>query len=148
MNKIFDAGEKLFFNILIICLVSWIYFNILPMNKATLITGFVLCVLYFGMYFYIGYKYNFTLVEAFIVGIIGCGIGIFLYFFSLYTDLVLQNVNSAIWIIKPYFIPTMSMIKLFTIEVTIAYPFFLMIFNIFLVILGSISKKIMNKLSS
>ena len=53
--KIFIAGEKLFFNTLIICLASFIYFTILPSNKITLAVGFIFGLIYFGINFYIGY---------------------------------------------------------------------------------------------
>ncbi len=71
--------------------------------------------------------------------------GLFLLFFALYTDLILGNSQSALWLITPYFMPTMSLVRIFFEDITIAYPIVLMIINISLVLLGSITKKIMNK---
>lgn len=146
MQKIFDVGEKLFFYILTICLLSFIYFTVFPKNEMTIAIGFIFCIFYFGVNFYIGYKYSLTIEEACIVGGAGCGLGIFLSFFSLYSYFALKSTYSAIWIITPYFMPTMSMINIFHGEVTIVYPFILMVINILLVIIGSIVKKIMNNL--
>ncbi len=36
MQKVFKAGEELFFDILLICLVSFIYFEFIPMNDIFL----------------------------------------------------------------------------------------------------------------
>lgn len=146
MQKIFDVGEKLFFYILTICLLSFIYFTIFPECKMTIAIGFIFCIFYFYINFYIGYKYELNFYEACIVGLMGCGLGIFLGFFALYSYFVLKNSYSAIWIITPYFMPTMSLIKIYLKEITIVYPFVLIFLNIFLVIIGSITKKIMNKL--
>ncbi len=41
--------------------------------------------------------------------------------------------------------PTMSLVRIFFEDITIAYPIVLIIINISLVLLGSITKKIMNK---
>ena len=71
--------------------------------------------------------------------------GLFLLFFALYTDLILGNSQSALWLITPYFMPTMPLVRIFFEDITIAYPIVLMIINISLVLLGSITKKIMNK---
>lgn len=147
MQKIFDASERLFFNILIICLISCIYFNIFPKNLTTIALGLVLCICYFGCNFYTGYYNEFTIKESIIVGTIGCGVGLFLGFFAIYTNFVLNNPNTAILIIMPYFSPTISLIEMVSKQVTFIYPFILMLINIFLVVMGSISKKIMNKLS-
>lgn len=147
MQKIFDTGEKLFFNTLIICLISCIYFNILPKNTIILMIGFIFCILYFGINFCTGYKNSLTIVEAFVVGIMGCGVGLFLGAFALYTNFILNSTDTAIWMVMPYFSPTISIIQRFSIEVTFAYPFILMALNIVLVIAGSFSKKLMNKLN-
>lgn len=145
MKNVFIASQKLFFNILIICLLSYIYFTILPMNEITLTLGLIFCIFYFGCNFYTGYRYDLKLLEALIAGIIGCGIGIFLGIFAIYTQSILQNPDIAIWMIMPYFIPTLSITKIFSITVTLDYAFILMIINVLLVIIGSITKNIMNK---
>ncbi|MEG1311226.1 MAG: hypothetical protein RSD47_04375 [Romboutsia sp.] len=146
MQKVFHASEKLFFDILIICLVSFIYFNFIPMTKLTLIIGIIFTLVYFGVNFYVGYKYNLKLLDSLVVGVLGCGMGLFLLFFAIYTYCVLNSPDTALWIVTPYFIPTMSLIKIFFKEVTLSYVFYLMIINIVLVIIGSFSRKIMNKL--
>lgn len=146
MQKIFDASERLFFNILIICLISCIYFNIFPKNTTTTTIGLVFCIIYFGSNFYTGYFNDLSIKEAIIVGIVGCGIGLFLGFFAIYTNYILKSQNTAIWMIMPYYSPTISLIKIIEKQITFIYPFILMIINISLVIIGSISKKIMNKL--
>lgn len=145
MEKIFHTGEKIFFITLIICIVSSVYFTIVPLNYITLSVGFIFLVGYFGVNFYIGSTNDLNIREAIVVGLIGCGMGLFLLFFALYTDLILGNSQSALWLITPYFMPTMSLVRIFFEDITIAYPIVLMIINISLVLLGSITKKIMNK---
>lgn len=145
MEKIFHTGEKIFFITLIICIVSSVYFTIVPLNYITLSIGFIFLVGYFGVNFYIGSTNDLNIIEAIVVGLIGCGMGLFLLFFALYTDLILGNSQSALWLITPYFMPTMSLVRIFFEDITIAYPIVLMIINISLVLLGSITKKIMNK---
>ena len=145
MEKIFHTGEKIFFITLIICIVSSVYFTIVPLNYITLSVGFIFLVGYFGVNFYIGITNDLNIREAIVVGLIGCGMGLFLLFFALYTDLILGNSQSALWLITPYFMPTMSLVRIFFEDITIAYPIVLMIINISLVLLGSITKKIMNK---
>lgn len=145
MEKIFHTGEKIFFITLIICIVSSVYFTIVPLNYITLSIGFIFLVGYFGVNFYIGSTNDLNIREAIVVGLIGCGMGLFLLFFALYTDLILGNSQSALWLITPYFMPTMSLVRIFFEDITIAYPIVLIIINISLVLLGSITKKIMNK---
>ena len=145
MEKIFHTGEKIFFITLIICIVSSVYFTIVPLNYITLSIGFIFLVGYFGVNFYIGSTNDLNIIEAIVVGLIGCGMGLFLLFFALYTDLILGNSQSALWLITPYFMPTMSLVRIFFEDITIAYPIVLIIINISLVLVGSITKKIMNK---
>ena len=108
--------------------------------------GTIFTLLYFGCNFYIGYRYKLNLLESMIVGISGCSMGMFLAFFALYAQLILNNSEFAIWLISPYFAPTISIINIFSIQVSLNYPFILMIINIILVVIGSIIKNIMNKL--
>ncbi len=147
MQKVFKAGEELFFDILLICLVSFIYFEFIPMNDIMLVIGVIFSILYFGVNIYIGYKYKLNISDSLMVGVIGCGVGLFLSLFSIYSQIILNSPNMALWIIKPYFIPTMSLIKLFINNISLSYVFILMLINILLVPIGSISKKFMNKLS-
>lgn len=99
------------------------------------------------MNFYIGYKYKLKLIRALAVGTIGSAMGLFLIFFSLYAQFILDMPNFATWIVEPYFIPTMSIVKLFSIDINYLYAPLLVIINIFLVVAGSAIKNIMNKLS-
>ena len=145
MKKVYSISEKLFFDLLIICLISYIYFILLPINDFTIMVGTIFALLYFGCNFYIGYRYKLNLLEAMIVGIYGCGMGLFLAFFALYAQLILNNSEFAIWLISPYFAPTLSIINIFSIQVNLSYPFILMIINILLVVLGSIASSVMNK---
>ena len=147
MQKSFNVGEKLFFDVLIICLVSFIYFKVVPMNNITFFIGLIISIIYFGINFYMGYKYDLKASEALIVGTMGCGIGIFLSIFAIYMQYVLQSPDSAIWIVMPYYIPTLPIIDLFIKDLSILYVLELMIVNILLVIAGSFSRKIMNKLT-
>lgn len=147
MNNIFKASEELFFNILIIALVSFLYFNYISMTEFTLLLGIVFSCIYFGVNFYVGYKYRLKFIESLIVGTIGSGMGIFLIIFSLYAVFILNMPNFATWIVEPYFIPTMSIVKLFSINVNYLYAPFLIMINVFLVVIGSFVKNVMNKLS-
>ena len=147
MKNVFRASEELFFYILIISLVSFIYFNYISMSEFTLLLGLLFSFIYFGVNFYIGYKYKLKFIESLIVGIIGSGMGIFFILFSLYAEFILKMPNFANWISTPYFIPTMSIVKLFSININYLYSPLLMIINIILVVIGSIIKNIMNKTS-
>ena len=147
MKNIFKASEELFFSILIIALVSFLYFNYISMNEFTLLLGLIFSCIYFLVNFYIGYKYKFKLIKALAVGTIGSAMGLFLIFFSLYSQFILDMPNFATWVVEPYFIPTMSIVKLFSIDINYLYAPLLVIINIFLVVAGSALKNIMNKLS-
>ena len=71
--------------------------------------------------------------------------GIILLLFALYSDLIIRNHEFAMWIIKPYYIPTMSLISVYFSHITIFYPIVLIGINISLVVMGNINKRIMNK---
>ena len=58
MKNVFNASEELFFDILIIALLSFLYFNYISMSKFTLLLGLIFSFIYFGVNFYIGYKYK------------------------------------------------------------------------------------------
>ena len=145
MKNVSKASEELFFGIIIISLVSFLYFNYISMNKFTLILGLVFSFIYFGINLYIGYKYKLSIIDSLIVGIAGSGMGIFFMFFSIYSQFILEMPNFANWVVMPYFIPTMSIVNLFSIDITYLYAPTLFIINIFLVIIGSLLKKVMNK---
>ena len=137
MKNVFNASEELFFDILIIALLSFLYFNYISMSKFTLLLGLIFSFIYFGVNF----------IDSLIVGIMGSGMGIFLIFFSFYAEFIFKMPNFANWIAIPYFIPTMSIVKLFSININYLYAPVLMIINIILVVIGSITKNIMNKSS-
>ena len=142
MKNVSKASEELFFGIIIISLVSFLYFNYISMNKFTLILGLVFSFIYFGINLYIGYKYKLSIIDSLIVGIAGSGMGIFFMFFSIYSQFILEMPNFANWVVMPYFIPTMSIVDLFSINITYLYSPTLFIINIFLVIIGSLLKKL------
>lgn len=146
MKNIYEASEELFFTILIISLVSFIYFNYIPINELTLLLGLIFSFIYFGVNFCIGYKYKLKIISSLIVGITGSGMGIFFIFFSIYAEFILKMPNFANWIPIPYIIPTMSIVKIFSININYLYAPILMIVNIILVLVGSIIKNIVNKL--
>lgn len=146
MQKAFNVGERLFFDVLIICLISFVYFKTVPMNNITFFIGSIICLIYFGINFYRGYKNNLKASEALIVGIMGCGVGLFLSFFAIYVQVVLNCPNTAVWILMPYFISTIPIIDFFNKDVTILYAFQIMLINILLVISGSFIKNIVNRL--
>ena len=147
MKNVFNASEELFFDILIFALLSFLYFNYISMSEFTLLLGLIFSFIYFGVNFYIGYKYKLKFIDSLIVGIMGSGMGIFLIFFSFYAEFIFKMPNFANWIAIPYFIPTMSIVKLFSININYLYAPVLMIINIILVVIGSITKNIMNKSS-
>ena len=131
MKNVFNASEELFFDILIIALLSFLYFNYISMSEFTLLLGLIFSFIYFGVNFYIGYKYKLKFIDSLIVGIMGSGMGIFLIFFSFYAEFILKMTNFANWIAIPYFIPTMSIVKLFSININYLYAPVLMIINIY-----------------
>ncbi len=91
MKNVFNASEELFFDILIIALLSFLYFNYISMSKFTLLLGLIFSFIYFGVNFYIGYKYKLKFIDSLIVGIMGSGMGIFLIFFSFYAEFIFKN---------------------------------------------------------
>lgn len=147
MQKVFKAGEELFFDVLLICLMSFIYFEFIPVNNIMILVGIIFSVLYFSVNIYIGYKYKLNISDSLMVGVIGCGVGIFLSIFSIFSQIILHSSNMALWILKPYFIPIMSLIDLFINNIGLSDIFILILINILLVPFGSIIKNFMNKLS-
>jgi len=145
MKNVSKASEELFFTILITSLVSFLYFNYISINEFTLLLGLVFSFIYFGINFYIGYKYKLSIIYSLIVGIAGSSMGIFFIFFSIYSQFILNMPSFANWVVIPYFIPTMSIINLFSINITYLYAPILLIINIFLVVIGGCIKKLMNK---
>lgn len=137
MERIIKYGGKLFFASLIICILSFLYFKLIPYTKISNLIGYIFLEAFLGYNFYIGYKYKLTQKEAIIVGILGCGFGLFLLFFATYTYYILNEAYWGIWMVEFYFLPTMSFINDFFKETTLVYPINLIIFNIFLVFLGS-----------
>lgn len=142
MQKIFDIGERLFFNNILICLLSYIYFNIIPINKVTLLFGFIFSILFFGINLYTGYDTELLLKESLIVGVMGCGLGIFLYLLSLYIHFIMNDPKDAAMLVEPYFSPTMSIIKVFFKKVDINYPIIIVAINTGLVVLGNLLRRL------
>ena len=145
MEKVFHAGEKIFFTTLITCIMSYLYFTILPLNEITISIGCIFLIIYFGINYYIGSTSDLKTLDCIIVGIIGASMGIILLLFALYSDLIIRNHEFAMWIIKPYYIATMSLISVYFSHITIFYPIVLIGINISLVVMGNINKRIMNK---
>lgn len=141
MQKIFDIGERLFFNNILICLLSYIYFNIFPINQITILIGFIFPILFFTLNLYAGYESKLLFKEAIIVGIMGCGLGIILYLFSLYVYFVIGNSNGAILLVEPYLSPIMSIIKLYYNDINIFCPAIVIVINTSLVLIGNLLKK-------
>ena len=100
MEKVFHAGEKIFFTTLITCIMSYLYFTILPLNEITISIGCIFLIIYFGINYYIGSTSDLKTLDCIIVGIIGASMGIILLLFALYSDLIIRNHEFAMWIIK------------------------------------------------
>lgn len=147
MNKAYEVGEKLFFCTLIICLISFIYFKIIPIYNNIYFVNLVICFTYFFINIYFGYKYNLKIKEGIIVGIMGCGVGLFLAFFALYIFFILKNSESAIQIVMPYLIPTKFIMDNLVQNIDLMYLFDIMIVNILLVVFGGIIKKIVDNIN-
>ena len=82
MERIIKYGGKLFFGSLVICILSFFYFKLIPCTKISNLIGYIFLEAFLGYNFYIGYKYKLSIKESLIVGILGCGFGIFLLFFA------------------------------------------------------------------
>ncbi|MDO5010711.1 MAG: hypothetical protein Q4E31_07790 [Intestinibacter bartlettii] len=137
MERIIKYGGKLFFGSLIICILSFFYFKLIPYSQVSNLIGYVFLEVFLGYNFYIGYRYKLNIKESLIVGTLGCGFGIFLLFFATYTYYILQDVYWGIWMVEFYFLPTTSFINDFFNNMTLNYTVFLILFNILLVLLGS-----------
>ena len=148
MERIIKYGGKLFFGSLVICILSFFYFKLIPCTKISNLIGYIFLEAFLGYNFYIGYKYKLSIKESLIVGILGCGFGIFLLFFATYTYYILQDVYWGIWMVEFYFLPTTSFINDFFNNMTLGYTVFLILFNILLVLLGSRIRFIKEKIVS
>ncbi|MGM9533992.1 MAG: hypothetical protein ACI3VR_02020 [Intestinibacter sp.] len=137
MERIIKYGGKLFFGSLIICILSFFYFKLIPCGEVSNLIGYVFLEVFLGYNFYVGYRYELNFKEAFIVGILGSGFGIFLLFFASYTHYVIDEAYWSIWMMQFYFMPTMSFIADFSVDVSLGYVVFLIIFSTVLVVLGA-----------
>ena len=137
MERIIKYGGKLFFGSLVICILSFFYFKLIPCTKISNLIGYIFLEAFLGYNFYIGYKYKLSIKESLIVGILGCGFGIFLLFFATYTYYILNDIYWSNWMVEFYFLPTMSFINDFFKDMTLIYTVSLIILNILLVFLGS-----------
>ena len=147
MERIIKYGGKLFFGSLVICILSFFYFKLIPCTKISNLIGYIFLEAFLGYNFYIGYKYKLSIKESLIVGILGCGFGIFLLFFATYTYYIIDT-YWGIWMVEFYFIPTMSLINDFFENITLSYTVVLIMLNIFLVLLGSRVRFIKEKIIS
>ena len=120
MERIIKYGGKLFFGSLVICILSFFYFKLIPCTKISNLIGYIFLEAFLGYNFYIG-----------------CGFGIFLLFFATYTYYVLNDIYWSNWMVEFYFLPTMSFINDFIKDMTLIYTVSLIIINILLVFLGS-----------
>ncbi|WP_455542253.1 hypothetical protein [Intestinibacter sp.] len=146
MERIIKYGGKLFFGSLIICILSFFYFKLIPYSEVSNLIGYIFLEIFLGYNFYIGYRYRLSIKESLISGILGCGFGIFLLFFATYTYYVLQDVYWGIWMVEFYFLPTVSFINDFFNSITLSYTVFLIIINILLVLLGSRARFVKEKI--
>lgn len=137
MERIIKYGGKLFFGSLVICILSFFYFKLIPCTKISNLIGYIFLEAFLGYNFYIGYKYKLSIKESLIVGILGCGFGIFLLFFATCTYYILNDIYWSNWMVEFYFLPTMSFINDFFKDMTLIYTVSLIILNILLVFLGS-----------
>ena len=148
MERIIKYGVKLFFGSLIICIFSFFYFKLIPYGEVSNLIGYLFLEIFLGYNFYVGYKYRLNLKEAFTVGILGSSFGIFLLFFASYTHYVIDEAYWAIWMMQFYFMPTMSFITDFSVNVSLGYVVFLINFSVLLVVLGAVFSFLKEKLIS
>ena len=136
MERIIKYGGKLFFGSLIICILSFFYFKLIPYSQISNLIGYIFLEIFLIYSFYIGYRYKLSIKESLMSGILGCGVGLFLLFFATYTY----------YIIDTYW--GMSLINDFFENITLSYTVVLIMLNIFLVLLGSRVRFIKEKIIS
>ena len=56
MERIIKYGGKLFFGSLVICILSFFYFKLIPCTKISNLIGYIFLEAFLGYNFYIGYK--------------------------------------------------------------------------------------------
>ena len=147
MERIIKYGGKLFFGSLIICILSFFYFKLIPYSQISNLIGYIFLEIFLIYSFYIGYRYKLSIKETLMSGILGCGVGLFLLFFATYTYYIIDT-YWGIWMVEFYFIPTMSLINDFFENITLSYTVVLIMLNIFLVLLGSRVRFIKEKIIS
>ena len=147
MERIIKYGGKLFFGSLIICILSFFYFKLIPYSQISNLIGYIFLEIVLIYSFYIGYRYKLSIKESLMSGILGCGFGLFLLFFATYTYYIIDT-YWGIWMVEFYFIPTMSLINDFFENITLSYTVVLIMLNIFLVLLGSRVRFIKEKIIS
>lgn len=145
MKNAFDLGEKLFFNTLIICIISFIYSNIIEVESSNLIIEILFALFFFLINFYYGYKYSLKLKESLIVGLMGAGLGIFLSFFSLCAYFLIENSKSSISFSVLYLSPIQLISNYLSGYNSIVNIFTIITINIFLVVIGGQLRNITNK---
>ena len=147
MERIIKYGGKLFFGSLIICILSFFYFKLIPYSQISNLIGYIFLEIFLIYSFYIFYRYKLSIKESLMSGILGCGVGLFLLFFATYTYYIIDT-YWGIWMVEFYFIPTMSLINDFFENITLSYTVVLIMLNIFLVLLGSRVRFIKEKIIS
>ena len=147
MERIIKYGGKLFFGSLIICILSFFYFKLIPYSQISNLIGYIFLEIFLIYSLYIGYRYKLSIKESLMSGILGCGVGLFLLFFATYTYYIIDT-YWGIWMVEFYFIPTMSLINDFFENITLSYTVVLIMLNIFLVLLGSRVRFIKEKIIS
>ena len=147
MERIIKYGGKLFFGSLIICILSFFYFKLIPYSQISNLIGYIFLEIFLIYSFYICYRYKLSIKESLMSGILGCGVGLFLLFFATYTYYIIDT-YWGIWMVEFYFIPTMSLINDFFENITLSYTVVLIMLNIFLVLLGSRVRFIKEKIIS
>ena len=91
MERIIKYGGKLFFGSLIICILSFFYFKLIPYSQISNLIGYIFLEIFLIYSFYIGYRYKLSIKESLMSGILGCGVGLFLLFFATYTYYIIDT---------------------------------------------------------
>lgn len=147
MENILDIGVKACIRAISVALVASIYFYFVPTTDFTMNIGLLFLFAYLISFLYSGYEANVSFKDSFIVGIMASSFGVFLGIFAIYLYFVSEQPYMATWIMIPYFMPTMSIMKSWIKEINFAYPFILMAINIGIVVIGNIIGKYIKRKS-
>ena len=64
MERIIKYGGKLFFGSLIICILSFFYFKLIPYSQISNLIGYIFLEIFLIYSFYIGYRYKLSIKES------------------------------------------------------------------------------------